>query len=193
MINVQKYRTIKAKYGHVASWALWSESASADTSDIGMFDDHLVPLDFLHARFVFVGLNISQPIAESRPFGNFHGGKRDFMLRDAIKGTSLEGAYMTDLIKLFPDPSAASVVKHFKKNPHQLNFHLTELHSELNNVGADDETTLIALGNDCFSFLSEHVCDRNILKLTHYAATISKVKYRDEVNSVLSGLVSSRS
>jgi hypothetical protein len=193
MINIQKYRAIKAKYGHVASWALWSESASSDTSDIEMFDDHLVPLDFLHARFVFVGLNISQPIAASRPFGNFHGGKRDFMLRDAIEGTSLEGAYMTDLIKLFPDPSAASVVKHFKKSPHQLNFHLTGLRSELNDVGSDDETTLIALGNDCFKFLCEHVRDRCVVKLTHYAATISKVKYRDEVNSILSGLVSARS
>lgn len=44
MINVQKYRAIKAKYGYVASWALWSESASSDTSDIEMFDDHLVQM-----------------------------------------------------------------------------------------------------------------------------------------------------
>ena len=117
-MKINTFEILKKKYGRVASWAIWSASQSSDTSDISMFEgDSLVDsIKIMNTRFVFVGLNISGPIDVCRPFGNFHGGKRDFMLRDAIKDTVLEGAYMTDIIKLHPDKNHAPQAQEaFKK------------------------------------------------------------------------------
>lgn len=180
-MNIDEFNFIKEKYGEVASWAVWSESAGGDTSDLSVFDDTHIITNVLHTRYVFVALNISFPIDSEKPFGNFHGGKRDFMLRDAIEGTPLVGAYMTDLIKFFPNPSASEVVRYFRKNKDLLDKHLEYFEEEIQFAGANSETTLVAVGNDAHRLLVDSGIDRKIVKISHYAAQIKKTEYRNQI------------
>lgn len=172
---------IRAKYGGVASWALWSTTQNSDTSDTSIFElsQSNSNLGRLHSNVVFVALNISGQI--KIPFGNFHGGKRDFMLRDAVKDTPLEGAYMTDLIKNYEDKNATSVVRYFKGHPSEFEQHVINFLEEVRDVCTTKDPALIALGNGVFELLTKANIDLHVHKLTHYSATISKLKYRDEV------------
>ena len=186
-MNIHTFEILKKKYGRVGSWAIWADSQSSDTSDISMFEgDSLVDsIKIMNTRFVFVALNISGPIDVCKPFGNFHGGKRDFMLRDAIKDTVLEGAYMTDIIKLHPDKNASSVTSYFKNNPEKLAEHFNTFIDEIDLLGASRDSVLIALGNDAHALLERTGTSLKIVKLTHYAAQIKKSDYRQEVKDLL--------
>lgn len=187
-MELDHFVEIKSLYGAVASWALWAESDRGDTSDLSIFDatPQNEKIKRLHSKFVFVALNISGPLRQ--PFSNFHGGKRDFMLRDALLGTVLEGAYITDLIKNYEDKSASSVVSHFKKNQDALSAHLRSFVQELDVIGANNETVLISLGNGVFDLLSDCSLPYRVRKMTHYAAPVSKLAYRKEATDLLNSL-----
>jgi len=189
-MNNDAFNKIKKKYSRVGSWAIWAESSSSDTSNIEIFDTKINKgiLKNLHSQYIFVALNISGPII-SRPFGNFHGGKRDFMLRDAIKGSPLVGSYMTDIIKFHPDVSSASVGRYFKQNPEALKQHFDYFKSEISDVGATDESQIIALGNLTYKFLIQASIKNKLFKLTHYSSpTLSKLAYKKEVSNLLGKL-----
>jgi len=182
------FENLKKEYGAVASWAIWADSTGGDTSDLSIFEDSSLSdsIKIMHTKFIFVALNISKPIDANRPFGNFHGGRRDFMLRNAIKDTPLEGAYMTDIIKFHPDLHSSSVTKYFKQNPDKLTGHFRFFLEEIKAVGALDDTTLVALGNDAFTLLQSTGTNLKILKLTHYSKpSLSAIDYKKEAHDLL--------
>ena len=186
MMKPDIYKKIKKKYGQVGSWAIWSNSKSSDTSDLEIFKSEEKYIKKLHTNFIFVGLNISQPIDIKRPFGNFHGGRRDFMLRDAIEGSPLVGSYMTDIIKFYENKNSRYVLKYFKKNDKELIKHISLFKKELNYIGATDKTILIALGNGTYEILKNANLVFKVSKLTHYSSpTLSKKNYKKEVNKLI--------
>lgn len=191
-MDFDKYLEIKEKHGQVSSWALWLKGKTkADTSDISLFinpsDDMIKKI---HTEYIFVGLNISGPIPRDRPFGNFHGGRNDYWLRDAIKDTPLVGSYMTDILKFHVDPNSTSVIKYFKNKQEELDTHIIKFKQELLDIGANKDSKLIALGNDAFSILKNANLENPILKLKHYAYRQRKgenkaISYRNEVQDLL--------
>ena len=194
IMNKELFSKIKKKYSQVGSWAIWAETSNSDTSNIEIFDTKINKdiLNNLHSKYIFVALNISSPII-SRAFGNFHGGKRDFMLRDAIKGSPLVGSYMTDIIKFHPDVSSASVEKYFKQNPEAIKQHFEYFKSEISDVGATNKTQIIALGNLTYKFLMQANIKNKLFKLTHYSSpTLSKLAYKQEVSNLLEELEACR-
>ena len=102
--------------------AIWAASGGGDTSDVSIFDlrSDNVALRKLHTKYV-LALNISGQIIPL----HFHGGPRDFMLRDALNGTPLEGAYLTDLLKNYEDKNSAAVVRHLK-NTDEFNLQIAD-------------------------------------------------------------------
>ena len=188
-MNQKKFNDIKQAYGDVASWALWSDTNDGDTSDVSILDPNINDGLFqqLHTNYVLVALNISGQI--KTPFGNFHGGKRDFMLRDAVKDTPLEGAYMTDLIKNYEEKNSSSVVHYFEKNTSQLQLQIAAFHKELANVGANSSTVLIGLGGGVCRLLEMAQEKYRFKRLTHYSyRNLRKDEYRQEVNKLLLSL-----
>lgn len=182
-MNIETFKKIKAKYGSVASWALWSDTAGADTSDLNVLEGNL---NKLHVKTIFVALNISGADRDyPNTFWNFHGGARDYMLRDAIKKTALEGSYITDIIKFHPETNSQKVKRYFKKNPIEFSGHLKYFLKEMAVVGATENTVLIALGNESHELLQKAEIDFPIEKITHYAAPVSKINYRNEVLSLI--------
>ena len=106
-----------------ASWGNWKERTpdSKITSNLE-FSNEL--LQGLQPNIVFCGLNVSTDV-EPGNWNNFH--KKDDSgnsnLRDSIIGTRLRGAYLTDLIKFYPETVGGEVEKHFKNNKGELERH----------------------------------------------------------------------
>ena len=81
-------------------------------------------LQGLQPNIVFCALNVSTDV-EPGNWNNFHkkGDLWNSNLRDSIIGTRLRGAYLTDLIKFYPETDSDEVEKHFKNNKGELERH----------------------------------------------------------------------
>ena len=108
------FELIKSKYGLHASWAIWGEEGNTPKSnmdDLSFFEDNQI-LSKLNPNIVLVGLNFSVSGVVLKPFQNFHGqGGGAFKIRYALKHTAFWGAYMTDIIKDFPEKESHNVMK----------------------------------------------------------------------------------
>ncbi|GHV25199.1 hypothetical protein AGMMS4952_02370 [Spirochaetia bacterium] len=97
----------------VASFALWDEK---NPKDLAIIEDSI---DELKVHYVFVALNFGGNDTERAPWwkdwNNFHcttgpnGG--DSRLQNLLNKSKFKGAYMTDIIKNYPTPSAAHLAK----------------------------------------------------------------------------------
>jgi len=56
---------------------------------------------------------------------------------------------------------------------------------ELNVIRANEDTTLVALGNGVFDLLTDSFMPQRVRKITHYSAPVSKLAYRKEVTDLL--------
>lgn len=193
MINRRRFDSVKQKYGHYASWAVWGvegEKPKDGVGDMSFFDD---PTDQflreLNPEVVLVGLNISGAI--KRPFGNFHSdysAAQDYKLRFALKGTSLWGGYLTDIIKDFEEKASGKVRTYLRSNPEFEQQNIAIFQEELDAIGATSPT-IVALGTDSYTILTRNFSDRfSILKAPHYAMYISKENYRHRFMNLLKGV-----
>ena len=75
-------------------------------------------LSQLNPNVVLVGLNISTWDIED-PFANFHSKRpvaQDYKIRFAVKDTDLWGAYMTDIVKDYPEKESGKVGSYLRQN-----------------------------------------------------------------------------
>ena len=90
MVEKKIYESLKEKYGHVASWAVWRRPSGAIKSnmgDVSMFDTDDV-LEVLNPNYVFVGLNRSgvhdDYMDMDRPWHNFHSSNPNGMIINCV-------------------------------------------------------------------------------------------------------------
>jgi len=199
------YELIKTKYGHYASWAIWSEG-NYETSkeietivcDISMFEVGSNPeiLNLVKPEFVFVGLNISTAIVE-RKLSNFHGNvgahhvtlRNVIKIRDAFEGTQYYGGYMTDVIKSFNESVSGKMMSHLKNNKSFEQENIKVFEAELADLGIENKI-IFAFGGDVYKILSRNGLAQkyNIVKLPHYSHLISINNYKQRVRGILAGL-----
>jgi len=188
-MNRERYNNIRKEYGHVGSWALWNKidekkKPKYGIGNIEIFEEEDI-VEKLNPNIVFVGLNISKKIEQV--FGNFHsdsGRANDFKLRYAFQGTSLEGGYMTDIIKDFEEKVSGKVSSYLRKNPEFLKMNLETFKKELEDIGCANPI-IIAFGNDAYNILTRKYKGNNVYKLTHYSARISKEDFKKEVDALI--------
>lgn len=161
-ISTELFEAIKQEYGCMSSWAIWEEMLP-----------HL-----MHTNTIFVGYNISKKIMT--PFGNFHEGKNDYRIKDAIRGTLFEGSYMTDIIKDFEEKSSNNMQQYLKEHPEFLKENIRSFMNELEFIGAKNPI-LIAFGNNCYTLLKTHLPTYNILKVLHYSSFTKNEVRRAEI------------
>ena len=193
MISEKKFYFIKEKYQFYSSWAVWAEQGDKPKSNVGDLSvldpkQNKNLLKTLNPNIILVALNISRgDIAE--PFANFHDKSSratDFKIRYAIKDTPIWGAYMTDIIKDFKELISGNVLSYLKKNSEFEIENINFFRKELIEIGAKNPI-LIAFGNIVYEILNRYLEDEfKIFKITHYAHQMSKEKYREEVQNILS-------
>lgn len=193
MISEKKFYFIKEKYQFYSSWAVWAEQGDKPKSNVGDLSvldpkQNKNLLKTLNPNIILVALNISRgDIAE--PFANFHDKSSratDFKIRYAIKDTPIWGAYMTDIIKDFKELISGNVLSYLKKNREFEIENINFFRKELIEIGAKNPI-LIAFGNIVYEILNRYLENEfKIFKITHYAHQMSKEKYREEVQNILS-------
>src|SRR5215831_12135632 len=122
LINRERLDSVRKKYGHYASWAVWGAEGLTPKSgmgDISFFEDPREELlATLNPEVILVGLNISRPI--QRPFGNFHPDypeAQDYKLRHALYETGFWGGYLTDIIKDFEEKVSGKMMAYLRQDP----------------------------------------------------------------------------
>lgn len=193
-------RAAETTIGQVGSWAVWAPTTDAsDTSwsrDVSALSwDRIGKV--IHADVIFLGLNkgVASIGDTTVPWSNFHTGKRDYMLAEALRPddarqttTGLWGGYMTDFFKGLPTPGADGL-RHLLDSMtvdrrQQTIAAMVEIFcEELAIIGATDPL-IICLGDDAYSQAREHLSDMRLAKVTHYSAPISRTHYRAEFESL---------
>jgi len=189
MISRKTFDLVRSRYPLHASWAIWAaegRTPKSNISDLSVLDPgaNTQLLDTLHTQFVLVGLNVaSRPIAA--PLANFHDASpraTDFRIRAAFLGTACWGAYMTDVIKDFPETCSGKMTAYLRSHP---KFKLAQIESfriELDAVGAYD-ATLVPFGRAAERIVRAHLGDRHrIIGIPHYAVYMSAALYRERVH-----------
>ena len=185
VVSRENYEYIKDKYGHMSSWAIWSEqngNIKSGMGDISFFENPTISLlKLLNPNIVLVGLNISKEIP--RVFGNFHpdySSAQDYKTRYAVKDTIFWGAYMTDIIKDFSEMVSGNMMKYLSKNKTFEKENIKTFEQELSDIGSTNPI-IIALGNDSYKILKRNLNEKyKIYKVSHYSAYITKEKLRLE-------------
>lgn len=191
--------TVEATFAQAASWAVWADPSSGGGGSGGSTDwsrdmsavaSYEVLAPFIHPDVVFVALNkgVSPVDVREADWATFHSGRRDYMLADAVRHGGMDvfwGAYMTDFYKGLPTRSGAELeafldaaVTPSREAVEDAMANLLE--RELTLLGATDPV-LVCLGAPAFEVVSRMLPGRRAMRLTHYAASISKAAYRTEV------------
>jgi hypothetical protein len=184
------YDEIKTKYGHMASWAIWtkhdkSKKAKFGVGDISFFDNPETLK--LKPNVVLCGLNISKKIEQ--PFANFHSSSsrsHDYKVRYALENTIFSGAYMTDIIKDFEKIVSCNVTKYLRKHPEFEKDNVTSFEKELSDIGSLNPV-IICFGNDCFNIVKRNL-KHKIYKVLHYSSCITKEELRNKFEDIINDL-----
>ena len=71
-----------------------------------------------------------------KPFQNFHGKVGGaYKIRYAVKDTPFWGAYMTDIIKDFPEKESNNIMTYLKDNPSMVADNIISFEQELEDIG----------------------------------------------------------
>ena len=190
MITREKFDFVKEKYGYCASWAVWTEVGKTPTSNMGdlsVFDieKNLSLLSTLNPNVVLVGLNFSKDI-KLETFANFHAGgtAKDYKTRYALKGTDCWGAYMTDILKDYPEMDSTNVSKYLKNNPKFEKQNVESFYQELEDIGSNNPK-LVAFGDKVHKILIKNFSYYTVVKIPHYSHFINQEDYKEQVLDVL--------
>jgi hypothetical protein len=179
-----RFEFVKEKYGLHASWAIWPSAGSTPKSNmdnLSIFDEEDALLK-LQPDIILVGLNFSKSGVVTNPFQNFHGsGGGAYKIRYALEGTPLWGAYMTDIIKDFPEEESKNVMSYLRANPSVVSENVMSFQQEVRDLGAV-WPTVVAFGGDAFNILNKALgSDYRVSKVIHYSHYMSKEKYREHI------------
>ena len=191
MITRKKFDFIKENYGQYASWAVWAEQEEKPKSKMGdltILDPDINEnlLSELNPEVVLVALNFSLDV-KHEPWGNFHSNRphaTDYKTRFALKGSTLWGGYMTDIIKNYPEKESGDVSIYLKLHREFEQKNIKFFRKELKDIGANNPL-LVAFGNEVNNVLNRNITDLEILKIPHYASHQGVVQYREEVSKLL--------
>lgn len=205
MIKKENYAKLKEKYGNIASWAIWDKPCKSKKNDNisgeewCLNDDEL--MKNIKTKYVLVALNPhgDEDAEQSKEHDNilpwsqnFHTSANDRKLRDAVRGTSFEGSYITDLFKRKPTNGEERLKKEINEDDEKKA--VEELEKEMALIS--DKTILIALGNKVFDVLIRHLSGPYVIrKIKHFACRYIKKnhekksnEYREEIENLIQRL-----
>lgn len=191
MITKEKFDFIKEKYGYCSSWAVWANSDGTPKSNMGdlsIFNNPKI-LEILNPDIVFLGLNFARDV-KHEDWGCFHSDysfATDYKTRYALKDTEYWGAYMTDIIKDYPEKESGNVKKYLRNHPEVEKANAIQFRQELKDIGSNNPL-LICFGVDVFDICKKHLSEFKIVKISHYAHFINLDKYRNEVLNLVEEL-----
>jgi hypothetical protein len=192
LIDALRLDLIKRKHGAYASWAVWAPPSGvpkSNMSNMDVLDERRNPalLETLNPSVVMIALNVASRSLSGQAFRNFHDPSpvaNDFKIRFAFTGTQFWGAYMTDVIKDFPETVSGRLLHHLKAHPEIVPRHVDTLRAELADL-PHHNPVILAFGGGVHALLQRHLTPDDyslLIGLTHYSHRISKENYRERVH-----------
>ena len=126
-------------------------------------------LQDLKTSVVMVALNISAALPSQ--WRNFHSRDHARKLMYAFNQSPYRGAYMTDLIKAYVEPSSARLQKQLSSGHVNLASHVKSFHEEMKDLGANDHTLFILFGGQVTKLFNTHLAETypNRISCPHYS------------------------
>lgn len=131
-----------------ASWAIWGDKVD----DLSVFDIAGRPWERLRSDVLILGGNTGLVgDGEMKRCGNFHtaGHSPDGKLRNSLRGTPLEGAFLSDVVKDYPTKDSGPLKRDIKNGAFDIRAHVVDpLLDELELLGSPDEVIVLLLGKE---------------------------------------------
>lgn len=158
-------------------------------------------LNQLNPKYVLVALNFSKPCKKCKnpsiinkkcndhkvveTLMNFHSGDGNIgKLRYAIRKSPLAGAYITDIIKNYPNANSKEVIKKCREDPEFEKKNVDWFLQEIQDLRTSDQI-IIALGDPVEEILQRH--DIKHTKIRHYSYRYNKKNWGIEEGEGLAG------
>ena len=110
---------------------------------------------------------------------NFHSGDGNIgKLRYAIRKSPLWGAYITDIIKNYPEAKAKQVIKKCQNDPEFEKKNVDWFRQEISDL-SDDNPIIIALGDAVEEILERHKIKHTKIRHYSYQYWASKMGFKD--------------
>lgn len=182
-MDYQIFDLMRTRYGLCGSWAVWNESTwhpdpirapqlvldSVVRTFAGVRSQHHLDSDLpsLRTDLVLVALNFAErapditDVTDNLSFASFHeecGRTSDRRLREACKGNGLEGAYITDLVKMRNDTlapfrsSKSMPINTLLRDPRFVREQIEGLCEELQTLGSRNQL-IVGLGAQVYKAL----------------------------------------
>ncbi len=157
------FEQLEMKYAQHGSWAVWN---SGDPEDTTVIRENLADLK---TSVVMVALNISRAL--SRQWQNFHSRDHARKLMYAFNQSPYRGAYMTDLIKGYVEPSSARLQKELLSGELHILSHVETFYDEMKNLGTNNHTLFILFGGQVTKLFNTHLAETypNRISCPHYS------------------------
>jgi hypothetical protein len=159
-----EYQNLKEKYGNISSWAIWDENDHKDTLIIGE------NIGLLNSRYVGIGLNISNPVAEWSNFRGTHCRK----LQQTFNKGRLRGFYLTDILKNIVESNSSIIEQKIKSKEIEIEKHIEFFIQEMKDVKITEETKFLIFGNLAYELFNKYLKaiypHNQVIKLKHYSA-----------------------
>src|SRR5438105_4020841 len=146
------FEQLENKYAQHASWAVWN---SRDLEDTSVIRENLRDLK---TSVVMVALNISRELPSA--WRNFHSRDHARKLMYAFNQSPYRGAYMTDIIKAYVEPSSARLQKQLVSGQLHVLSHVETFYDEMKDLGANNHTLFILFGGDVTKLFNEYVAEK---------------------------------
>lgn len=166
------------EFNDVSSWLLWDEEFKHDeAAKKYVFKD-----TDINTEYVFVALNASyKPNKSVDSWGSFHSGSQgDKNLKEAFKGSSYQGCYITDILKykdvkkktIYKNSKSENAIDYIRNNPSVFNANVRILEDEIRALGKD--VTIIAFGRDVYNMLKYNptINNLNVIRIPHFSPLV---------------------
>lgn len=196
----------------LGSWALYDvPEEKVDKLEVQVKDATFKPFESnfisqINLDGMFLGLNAADRDVAEGKWQNFHDittsvdGRpgtfsRDYKIIYLVKGTPLEGSYMTDLYKKIPETKAKVVISkiHSGEYKKQVNYSIDMFQKEYDLI---QPKRIVCFGDDTYNELT-NLIDENLVKLkpetkiihvTHYSKALAKADFREQSKKISSSM-----
>ncbi len=157
------FEQLENKYAQHASWAVWNNRDLEDTSVIRE------NLRDLKTSVVMVALNISRALPSA--WRNFHSRDHARKLMYPFNHSPYRGAYMTDIIKAYVEPSSARLQKQLLTGQLHVLSHVETFYDEMKDLGATNRTLFILFGREATKLFNMYLAAKypNHVSCPHYS------------------------
>ncbi len=168
-----------------SSYLLWGDTVD----DIAPITDEAKLIENFNNKYVFVAFNRSGSTKKYENFHNRHSAGDSKLMKTIKEKSEFKGSFITDV---FPNddcitPKASDLKKFFAKEPKLEKKYFSEFITRINPLIMNG-AIVIAVGEECFKYLSKYKCrclNNKLYKIPHFSSSKSYIERYKALDKIL--------